>query len=289
MMTTRYAADLHIHSSFSDGTDSAPELVEKLRRAGITCFSLTDHDTIDGLAETGRLVPEGMTFIPGIELSCAAGSLRCHILGYGFDPADPAFLETVREAAALRYRKLELRLQYLEERFGIVLPEEDAARLRGQANPGRPHLAERLVLRGYAADRDDAFARYLKGMPSLRLDAGKGIRAILAAGGIPVWAHPCGEKEEDFLTEEEMLSGLEVLEGLGIRGMECWYAQYGAERIAGLLGTAEEHGLLVSGGSDHHGARKSAAPGTLWSGPLPEGTAPRLTVLEALGPGEEAE
>ncbi len=105
--------DLHIHSSYSDGSDSVAELLEAIKREGIRFFSLTDHDTVDGIREMEQLIPEGVCFIPGIEFSCISDAGKCHILGYGYDIDNPIFQETAQEASTLRYEKLSLRLNYL--------------------------------------------------------------------------------------------------------------------------------------------------------------------------------
>ena len=281
-MEKKSCVDLHMHSSCSDGSDSVPELLDHLRQTGIRLFSLTDHDTIGGVREMQRLVPEDMTFIPGIEFSCIAGRSKCHILGYGYDPENALFLETVREALALRYDKLTSRLEYLRETFQIRFNERELDWLRRQASPGRPHLAELLIGRGMVADITEAFATYLSKMPSPRIDAGDAIRAILAAGGVPVWAHPFGESLQEWISEEEMRARLEVLTGLGIKGMECWYSQYSEDMIQTLLRAAGEHQLLVSGGSDYHGTRKKIALATLGKGVSPKDPMTELTVLRRL-------
>ena len=280
----RHDIDLHIHSSCSDGSDPVPALLDKLRRAGIRRFALTDHDTIRGLAEMEALVPPDMTFLPGIEFSCVTGDIKCHILGYGFDREDPGFLETVREASALRYDKLAFRLTYLEEEYGIVFDREELAWLHGQSSPGRPHLAELLVRRGLAEDITDAFVRYLGNMPSPRIDAGQAIRVIREAGGIAVWAHPYGETPAEFLSNREIRARLAVLTGLGIRGLECFYSQYNDSQEAFLRELAQAQGLYISGGSDYHGTRKTNRLGVLGKGSLPESAA-CLTILRELGAG----
>lgn len=279
----RQEVDLHIHSSCSDGSDPVPALVEKLRRAGIRIFSLTDHDTVLGLGEARALVPEDMVFLPGAEFSCAAGAIKCHILGYGFDPSDEGLLDMIRSASGLRRKKLRLRLDRLREEHRIEFGRKELDWLFRQPSAGRPHLAELLIRRGLVSSPREAFDRFLDGMPSPRIDAGTAIRAILAAGGIPVWAHPFGETAKDFLTEEEVLDRLPVLEALGIRGLECYYSQYGGARSRFLLETARARGLLISGGSDYHGTRKEIDLGDLGRDAPKLDPLEDLTVLRAAG------
>ena len=274
--------DLHMHSACSDGSDPVPDLLQAVQRAGIRTFALTDHDTVDGLEPMSRLIPQGMRLIRGIEFSCLSPAGKCHILGYGFDPREPVFRETVREASSLRYDKLAQRLDYLKEHFGIVFEKGELSWLHDQTSPGRPHIAELLVKRGLASDIQDAFTRYLDQIPSPRIDAGKAIRAILSAGGIPVWAHPFGESPASLDTEEAVLDQLSVLMDLGLRGLECCYSQYDDGQEAFLLTTAAANGLLVSGGSDYHGDRKPIALGELGTGPEEYDPMERFTILREL-------
>ena len=274
--------DLHMHSSCSDGSDSIPELLDKLYQVGIRLFSLTDHDTIGGIGEMQRLVPGDMTFIPGIEFSCIVGSFKCHILGYGYDPENELFLETVREASDLRYDKLANRLDYLKEMFQIRFSERELDWLHRQSSPGRPHLAELLISRGLVSSIAEAFETYLNHMPSPRIEAGRAIRAILNAGGVPVWAHPFGENSAERISANEMRTQLDALSELGILGLECWYSQYTEEMIQTLLREAGERRLLISGGSDYHGTRKQISLGTLGRGVSPKDPLSELSVLKRL-------
>lgn len=256
--------DLHMHSAASDGTDSPAGLIETVKRVGIRIFSLTDHDTVEGVAEIAGRVPEGVVFLPGIEFSCTAPSGKCHILGYGCDMRRGAFQEILERVGALRRTKLETRLAFLEER-GIRLPEEEIARLRGMPSAGKPHLANLMVKYGYAASREDAIRDTLNlcRTGSTRIPADTAIRAILASGGIPVWAHPLGGEGERETPEDQFQAVLSELLGCGLKGLECYYSKYPLARCRRLEGIAQEHRLLVSGGSDYHGANKKVAPGSL--------------------------
>lgn len=249
--------DLHIHTTASDGTDSPVELLEKLRAARIRVFSVTDHDTVSGALELEPLVPEGMRFIRGIEFSCISEAGKCHILGYGYDPENPVFLAALEEGRLLRLEKLERRIIHLREKFGVELTTEESAWLRSLGSPGKPHLGQLLVKRGLCDDLDTAIRTYLKGVPGRdRIDAGTAIRAIRAAGGTPVWAHPLGGEGEKRLTPDRFDLQLRTLLKEGIRGLECWYSRYTLEEIRFLTANAEAHGLAVTGGSDYHGSAK---------------------------------
>lgn len=261
-----HLVDLHMHSRASDGSQTPAQLLEVLRRAGIRTFSLTDHDTDAGVRELERLPLEGLRFIRGIEFSCVTTCGKCHILGYDYDPDHPRFRAALAYGAGLRQEKLQQRLRFLEERFSIVLTDEEQNWLHRQNSPGKPHLGQILVNRGLAPDLSTAIKTYVnpaKGGQD-RIPAAMAIDAILAAGGIPVWAHPLGGEGERRLRPEEFEALLRVLLQAGIRGLECHYSRYGKEETDLLLKKAEESGLLVSGGSDYHGTVKpDLLPGML--------------------------
>lgn len=274
--------DLHTHSTASDGTDTPQELVRKAKAAGITALALTDHDTAAGEEAFLGAAPEGMTLIPGIEVSARTASGECHILGLGYRIGHPAFSALLEEAAGLRRAKLETRIEYLR-RHGYGLPEDELDALRAMPSAGKPHLGALLVRYGYAADRNSAIRELINPCPtpSDRVDAGVAVSAIRAAGGAAVWAHPMGEEGKRELTGEEFRAMLRELLDAGITGMECWYSKYSTERCRRLEEAAAAHGLLVSGGSDYHGRNKSAALGQLNAGGA-EVPAEALTVLEYL-------
>ena len=250
--------DLHIHSSASDGSDSIPELLEKIQDSGITAFSVTDHDTIDGAVEMQSLVPENIQYVMGIEFTCVMPCGQCHILGYRFDPDCPAMQEALAHGKALRSRKLIRRLELMEQRFGIRLTEEEMDWLRSRKSPCKPHIANILVKRGLFPDNTAAIAEVLDHceVPNSRIDAEEAVTAIRLSGGIPVWAHPLGGEGEDLLTQEEFHTRLAFLKGAGVQGLECFYSRYSPEEIAFLRDAARENQLLVSAGSDYHGTNK---------------------------------
>lgn len=250
--------DLHIHTTASDGSDSPEMLLQNLKRSGITTFAVTDHDTIDGALETEKLVTSGFRFILGIEFSCQSPAGKCHILGYGFDPDHPSFQAALNEGKALRQEKLETRIRYLRDKLGIELTREENQWLRSLQSPGKPHFGKIVMARGLADSIDIAIQKYINPcrVPRDRIAAETAVKAILAAGGLPVWAHPLGGEGEKRLTEDQFRSQLETLLGYGIRGLECHYSRYSREDAAFLTAQAGRHRLLISGGSDYHGTNK---------------------------------
>ncbi len=263
------AVDLHMHSTASDGKDTPIVLWGKIKRLGIRCFSLTDHDTVDGAREMEKMVAgDGGTdtvFIRGIEFSCRTSVGKCHILGYAYDWNSDAFRNILRKGEELRRRKLEQRLDYLRKEFGFEFSGADVEKLRQMKSVGKPHLAELMVKCGYADSSGDAVKNYINSCPTLdsRIQADEVIRALRASGGISVWAHPYGGVGEPDFSGERFNAQLACLAEAGIQGLECYYSRYTGNQISQLTTTAGEKGLFISGGSDYHGRGEIPALGTL--------------------------
>ena len=278
------SVDLHIHTTASDGSDSPALLLRKLKEAGITTFSITDHDTITGGLEMERLVTPEFRFIRGIEFSCETAAGKCHILGYGFEPQDPLFRAALEEGAALRREKLLSRLRYLEETLSITFTEAEKTWLHSLKSPGKPHFGKLLVDRGIAGTITEAIQKYINPHKPRRdrIEAGTAISAILQAGSIPVWAHPLGGEGEKRLSVEEFQVQLSVLMDAGIQGLECFYSRYSHADVEFLTARAQSHNLLISGGSDYHGANKQDLPlGRLCADGIPF-PAENLTILKKI-------
>ena len=249
--------DLHIHTTASDGSDTPLELARKVAAAGLTLFSVTDHDTIAGALEMEKLVPEGVRYIRGVEFSCVSPAGKCHILGYNYDPDHPAFREALDEGRRLRLEKLDRRLEQLRRDHGIALTGAERAWLMSLGSPGKPHLGQIIRDRGLAPDLDSAIRGFIRDVPGRdRIESSMAIEAITAAGGFPVWAHPLGGEGEKRLTEEKFESLLQTLLGCGLRGLECRYSRYGRKESDFLLDHAARLGLTPTGGSDYHGSNK---------------------------------
>ena len=276
--------DLHLHSRYSDGSDSVPELVEKLLSNGITTFSLTDHDSVRGIPELMEMSKGRAHAITGAEFSCLDKGDSCHILAYGFTPDDPHILALVEKGEELRRKNFENRKNYLEKAHGIFFTENELTWLFSLPKIGKPHIARILIARGLAKDTDDVIRRYLNGCKDhdARLSAEEAISAILASGAIPVWAHPLGGEGEDHLAPHEFQSLAHRLVSYGIEGMECYYSRYDEEEIAFLLQQANALSLAVSGGSDYHGENKTVLLAELQAGKTKTVTEDMLSLLDLL-------
>ena len=258
-------ADLHIHTTASDGTDSPKELYNKIKKAGIEIFAISDHDTVSGALELPDSELEGVKFIRGVEFSCQAEGLRCHILGYNYDPENELFKQALNYGTVIRQKKLEERLNYLRDKCGFEFTEEEVNKLRATKSVGKPHIANFLVEKGYAGSFEEAIRKYVNPChPKVsRLPAKQAVEAITAAGGIAVWAHPIGGEKERLLTEPEFKDNLKLILSCGIKGLECYYSRYTKQQSRFLVKAAKENKLLISGGSDYHGKNKTVELGTL--------------------------
>lgn len=258
--------DLHLHTIASDATDTVEQLLENIQNSGIQTFSITDHDTIISSQAMENLVPDTLHFIRGVEFSCITPFKKCHILGYGYDPADKDFQNALQLVADLRKAKVACRIDYMENVLGIKLTEEELTTLHSQDSPGKPNFGRIVVDRGLAPDIRTAIDKYINPCktPADGIDAEIAVQGIVHSGGIPIWAHPLGGEGERRLTEEEFQIQLNELISDGIQGLECFYSRYTFDEITFLIEQAKAHKLLISAGSDYHGTNKpNIHPGKL--------------------------
>ncbi|MBS1673664.1 MAG: PHP domain-containing protein [Actinobacteria bacterium] len=251
--------DLHLHSNRSDGTEDPAVVVERAAEAGLGTLSLTDHDTTIGWVEAAAAASErGLTFIPGMELSSKDGWRSVHVLAYLFDPDDP---DLAAETARIRDDRIG-RAERIVRNIGRDYPltwADVLAQTDPGATIGRPHIADALVARGIAADRGEAFDGILHPRQGYyeghyASDPLTAIELVVAAGGVPVIAHPAGRER----MTDAMIARL-IDAGLG--GFEIDHRENTAEGRAWLHRIAAEHDLIVTGSSDYHGAGKPNRPG----------------------------
>ena len=275
-------ADLHMHSLCSDGTDTPAALLEKVRKANLSFFALTDHDSMDGAKELAGIAEKTDGWIPGAEFSCRVGEQKCHILGLGLEVTSPELADFFAMLSEARKNKLKKRLAYLADTFGIVFSEEEQKSLFALRVAGKPHIAALLVKRGLAPTLADAIRTYLSsGAPDQRVPAREAMEAIHRAGGVAIWAHPFGGEGETLLTHEKYARCRDLLIQDGLDGLECFYSRYDNARCSFLEADAKRLSLMVSGGSDYHGGNKNIPLGRLTSEDEPISTV-RLTVLDAV-------
>lgn len=251
-------ADLHIHSGYSDGSDSIEELVQNIKANNIEIFALTDHDLIEGCRDIKKFVPANIQFINGVELTCKARGYKCHILGYNYNIDDSGLNSLIDYGKILRRNKLERRIKYLKDVWNIELTRQELDWLYSRHSVVKIHLGNILVNRKLANNNIEAMKKYLDDCPTgnSRFDGEEAINVIKTAGGIPVWAHPLGGEGAVHLTKDEFIPRLETLIACGIQGLECYYSRYSKEEIDFLVECAAKYKLLISGGSDYHGSNK---------------------------------
>ena len=187
MNKNRMLVDMHLHTTASDGSFSPSEVVQRVKSSGVKVFSLTDHDTTAGVHEVEDDIPEGMEFFKGIEFSCKAGDIKCHILGYSYDDNHPDFMKALAAAEAKREDKLAIRIEHLREVDGIELTADEIAELEAIPSAGKPHIANILMRRGIPGTRTEVINRYLEFGVESRIPAGLAIGAIKSSGGVAIW------------------------------------------------------------------------------------------------------
>jgi predicted metal-dependent phosphoesterase TrpH len=252
--------DLHVHSNASDGTDAPAEVVRRAEAAGLDVLALTDHDTQAGIAEARAALPPGRTLIPGMELSCqlelapaSPPARSVHLLAYLFDPRDPALrAETaqIRDDRTYRARAMVDKMREL----GADVTWEQVSAIADGAVVGRPHLARALAASGAVATPADAFtADWIADGGRAFVDRyapaiARAVGLVRAAGGVPVLAHP---RSPGYEVPDEVIA---ALAGAGLGGIEVFHLDHDESQRMRLIELAKSLNLVMTGGSDDHGA-----------------------------------
>jgi predicted metal-dependent phosphoesterase TrpH len=242
-------ADLHIHSTFSDGSYTPAQVVSLARRCGLSAIAITDHDTTAGLcAAKDAAAGSSLEVLAGVEITAEHAGRELHLLGYFFQLDDVDLQSALRRLQTDRIGRFHEMVARLRQ-LGVHLPDEmvDAAPTDGTL--GRRNLAELLVRAGQAATVREAFQRFLHDrgravVPKTRLPIGDAIAVVRGAGGVAAWAHPSYDCTEATLTE---------LRAMGLGGVEVDYPSCRPGRSRELRIWAARLGLAVTGGSDCHG------------------------------------
>jgi len=246
--------DLHLHSTFSDGSLSPEQLAREAKKANLSAIALTDHDSVSGVALfLEACTRENIRGIPGVEISVDYPHGTMHILGYFIDYNSKELnvhIEKLKAGRAARNADILKKINNL----GISLTMAEVASFAGEGNVGRLHFAQALVARGYVGSNQDAFDRYLaKGKSGYverqRLKPRGGVEMILNAGGLAVLSHP--------FTIELPPPALEKLVGelasAGLQGIEVYYPQHNPNLVKRYLALAQRFNLVTTGGTDFHG------------------------------------
>ena len=245
------SADLHLHTRFSDGGWTPAELVQEAARLCFVTIAVTDHDTLDGIAES--LVAgakQGVEVIAGVEITCNLDGTEAHLLGYflGDTWQAPALRAVLDHAKQLRLDRIEQFVARLRQ-LGVPLSVADVMAGSDCGTTGRLHVALALQRRGVVTNVEEAFTRFLRrGRPAFvdrpRINLAEAIGHIERAGGVAVLAHPGLLNRDDQI--EELVT-------LGLAGLEVWHPRHSPAQTSRYLKITERLGLLATGGSDSHG------------------------------------
>jgi predicted metal-dependent phosphoesterase TrpH len=247
-------ADLHTHSSASDGTDPPAEVMRRAAQAGLDVVALTDHDTVAGHAEARAALPAGLTLLPGMELSARLNNRSVHLLAYLFDPDQPelaAELARIRDDRVIRARAMVDKLAGL----GVAISWDQVAAIAGAAVVGRPHIARAMAAAGAIAEPSQAFtADWIADggrayVDRYALEPVRAIGLVHAAGGVTVLAHPRSGGE--YTVSDQEITGLAAA---GLAGLEVHHPDHSEAERAELSALAQRLDLVATGGSDDHGS-----------------------------------
>jgi predicted metal-dependent phosphoesterase TrpH len=249
--------DLHLHSTASDGTDTPAEVIEKASAAGLDVVALTDHDTAAGWPSASKAARRlGVTLVPGAEISCQVDGIGVHLLAYLYDPHDPALLAETTATREDRFDRAQRMVHRMSDDLDITWTDV-LEHVGPAATVGRPHLADALVALGVVSSRDEAFATLLHVrspyyLPHYAPEADRIVQLVVAAGGVPVMAHPRAGRRGRIVSPDAIAD----LAAVGLAGLEVDHRDNAEEDRQELRGLARELDLLTTGSSDYHGTGK---------------------------------
>jgi hypothetical protein len=250
--------DLHTHTTASDGSYSPNGLVQAALEAQINLLSITDHDTLDAYQQLEN-TPSELRLIPGLEIS-AEFPKTLHILGYGIDTDYKPLQAKLKELQNFRETRNHKMVENLQK-HGFEISWNELINAAGSDLVGRPHFAQLMLQKGYVKNKQEAFDKYLKkGAPfylnKKRMEPAEAIQLIRAAGGFAALAHPY----QTGLQQNELESLIHDLAYEGLQGIEVYYSQHDKEQIKEYKRLATKYDLIITGGSDFHGANKPHIP-----------------------------
>ena len=244
-------ADLHVHTTASDGKLTPQELIQKAFELKLDVIAITDHDSVEGISpalEAAKRYTQ-LLVIPGVEINTDVPKGEVHILGYFIDYLKPELNRTLGELRNSRRERGQKMVAKLAE-IGINVNWKRVQELAGSGSIGRPHIAQAMLEQGQVSSLREAFDKYIgRNGPAYverkKLTPIEAVQVVLEANGLPVLAHPADiEPLEPFLLQ---------MKKAGIVGMEVYYAGYNSKTISILKGFAGRLDLVACGGSDFHG------------------------------------
>lgn len=249
--------DLHAHSSVSDGTETPTQMMRAAVAAGLGTIAITDHDSTAGWQEArSAAAGTGLQVIPGMELSTNFGPASVHMLAYLFDPLNGDIITETARIRDGRLHRAESIVNRIAEDYALTWDDVLAQSIDG-GTIGRPHIADALVARGHVANRSAAFEsilhwrsgyyeKYYAPSPL------RGVEMVVAAGGVPVLAHPATHGRERMIDEDS----LATLVDAGLFGLEVHHRDNTPDGKERLLELAARFDLAITGSSDYHGLGK---------------------------------
>ena len=247
--------DLHIHTTASDGSLTPTQVVQMARKKGFSLIAVTDHDTMGGVAEALEAGKKyNVDVVPGVEISSGV-TLEVHMLGYGMSPDHPVMKAMMEDMRAARVERMERIIENLQK-MGVPITVEEVEAVAGGAI-GRPHIAQVLIAHGLVPDVRTAFREYIgvgakAYVERRKMTSEQVIANIRDAGGVPVLAHGGLLR----ISEVELNQWIDSMAKKGLMGLECYHNAHTPQMERLLRAAAERNGLLVTGGSDFHGASR---------------------------------
>ena len=249
------SADLHIHTTYSDGSFTPAEIVDKAIEKGFNTIAISDHDTLDGIKPAiDYAADKDIEVIPAIEFSTFRGKAEIHVLGYFIDFDDEKLKDKVRKIYDARKLRAEKMVELLNKE-GVEITFSEVREIAGDDYIGRPHIAQTMVKKGYIDEMGDAFTEKYIGnggrayVKKYKISPEEAIELILESGGIPVLAHPIFINHGKPLREDDIKN----LKDNGLFGVEVYHSKHTAEDAKYYKHIAEKLELLITGGSDFHG------------------------------------
>ena len=247
--------DLHIHTTASDGSLTPTQVVQLARKKGFSLIAVTDHDTMGGVAEALEAGKKyNVDVVPGVEISSGV-TREGPMLGYGRSPAHPVMKAMLEDMRAARVERMERIIENLQK-MGVPITVEEVEAVAGGAI-GRPHIAQVLIAHGLVPDVRTAFREYIgvgakAYVERRKMTSEQVIANIRDAGGVPVLAHGGLLR----ISEVELNQWIDSMAKKGLMGLECYHNAHTPQMERLLRAAAERNGLLVTGGSDFHGASR---------------------------------
>lgn len=243
-------ADLHIHSTFSDGTLSPEEIIAVAKETGVKCIAITDHDCLESQYIINKS-DDDLKIVSGIEISSEIDGLEIHILGYFIDHKNKELVEVVNKLAKERECRIYKIIEKLKD--NDILIDINDLDIEFSKSISRSHVANAMVKKGYFDSYKAAFISYLvKGKPAYvkgyKIHYKEAIKAINDAGGMAILAHP-GQIHKGLAVE----AFIKELKYCGLRGIEVYHPSHSRDEINKFYNLAKKYKLLISGGSDYHG------------------------------------